>query len=83
MGESKTGILWRIGKIVLGISLLLLGLLGLFLPFLQGVLMIVVGLSVLSTELRWARRIRERVRDAWRARMDASENPGLEDAPDA
>ena len=42
--------LWRLGKITAGISLLVLGVIGLFLPFLQGILFLIMGLSLLSTE---------------------------------
>lgn len=41
----------------LGWCFLILGLLGLFLPFLQGILFILVGLYLLSTEYYWAERI--------------------------
>jgi len=37
-------------KITAGVLLLVLGIVGLFLPFLQGILFIVMGLSLLSTE---------------------------------
>ena len=40
----------RAGKITAGVLLLVLGVIGLFLPFLQGILFIVMGLSLLSTE---------------------------------
>ena len=42
--------LWKWGKIAAGIGLLALGVIGLFLPFLQGILFLVMGLSLLSTE---------------------------------
>ena len=46
----------RVGMIASGWSLLVLGSAGLFLPVLPGVLLLVVGLSILSMEYRWARR---------------------------
>ena len=46
-------------KIVAGISLLVLGVVGLFLPILQGVLFLFLGLAVLATENRHAREIVE------------------------
>lgn len=46
---------------VLGWTFLVLGVAGLFLPFLQGVLFILVGLFLLSREVAWARRLRARV----------------------
>jgi uncharacterized membrane protein YbaN (DUF454 family) len=42
--------LWRFGKITIGVLLLVLGVIGLFLPFLQGILFLIMGLSLLSTE---------------------------------
>ena len=64
---------WRAGKITLGVLLLVLGVVGLFLPFLQGILFLVMGLSLLSTESprakAWLRHLEERT--GWRKR-DAS-----------
>lgn len=48
--------------IVAGCIFVLLGLAGLFLPFLQGVLFLLVGLVLLSRELHWARRAMHRIR---------------------
>ncbi len=45
----------RAGKITVGVLLLGLGVIGLFLPFLQGVLFLVMGLTLLSTESRRAK----------------------------
>lgn len=39
----------------------MLGLVGLFLPFLQGVLLLLAGLSVLSSEYVWPRKILHRL----------------------
>jgi len=50
------------GRIVLGVAFLVLGVIGLFLPFLQGVLFIVVGLTVLSKESDRARSVLEWMR---------------------
>ena len=44
----------RIAIIVIGWIFLLLGVAGLFLPILQGVLFILIGLMILSTEYAWA-----------------------------
>ena len=44
----------RIAIIVIGWVFLLLGIAGLFLPILQGVLFILIGLMILSTEYVWA-----------------------------
>jgi uncharacterized membrane protein YbaN (DUF454 family) len=39
----------RIGLLIIGWSFVVLGILGLFLPFLQGILFILVGLAILSS----------------------------------
>jgi uncharacterized membrane protein YbaN (DUF454 family) len=46
----------RLAFIIAGWALLILGAVGLFLPILPGVLLIVVALSILSIEYKWARR---------------------------
>lgn len=46
-------------KLVLGWTLLVLGILGLLLPILQGILMIVGGLVILSSYYDWAYRLKE------------------------
>ncbi len=47
----------RWARIIGGFALLVLGVIGLFLPFLQGVAFIVLGLLLLSREYHWARRL--------------------------
>lgn len=54
--------LWRAVKIASGFTLLGLGVVGLFLPFLQGVLFMLVGLALLSSESRRLRGFLERLR---------------------
>tara|TARA_B100000949_G_scaffold222317_1_gene223804 strand:- start:925 stop:1137 length:213 start_codon:yes stop_codon:yes gene_type:complete len=60
---------FRIGAFVLSLLLILLGIVGLFLPFLQGFLLIALGLSVLSLVppgvAGWVKRLKERGRDMW------------------
>jgi uncharacterized membrane protein YbaN (DUF454 family) len=46
----------RLALIAAGWVLLLLGAVGLFLPILPGILLLIVGLSILSVEYEWARR---------------------------
>ncbi|HXA84249.1 MAG TPA: PGPGW domain-containing protein [Candidatus Dormibacteraeota bacterium] len=46
----------RLAFIVAGWGLLMLGAVGLFLPILPGILLLVVGLSILSVEHEFARR---------------------------
>lgn len=50
---------------ILGWIFLILGIAGLVLPFLQGILFIVIGLALLSREVEWARRLRGRVLDRY------------------
>lgn len=47
----------RLTKIVLGWFFLVLGVLGLFLPILQGALFLAIGLAILATEQVWAHRL--------------------------
>lgn len=47
----------RILGLMLGWGLVVLGFIGLFVPILQGILLILLGLWVLSRESLWARRI--------------------------
>jgi len=56
---------WRLGRILLGFALLGLGILGLFLPFLQGIAMIVAGLLLLAPEFQWARRLLDWAKRRW------------------
>jgi uncharacterized membrane protein YbaN (DUF454 family) len=44
----------------LGYSFLVLGVFGLFLPFLQGFLFILIGLIILARHAEWAHRLLER-----------------------
>ncbi len=53
----------RVVMTVLGYGFLVLGVLGLFLPILQGILFIVVGLLLLSRHSPWARRLLDRFRE--------------------
>ncbi|HEY1528864.1 MAG TPA: PGPGW domain-containing protein [Candidatus Angelobacter sp.] len=46
----------RLALIATGWALMLVGTAGLFLPVLPGVLLLIVGLSILSVEYAWARR---------------------------
>ncbi len=69
----------RIGLLLLGWFFVGLGVLGLFLPILQGVLFLMIGLLILSSRSevvkRWLRRLEERHphhherMERWRTRM--------------
>jgi len=52
----------RILLVLLGWGFILLGIAGLFLPILQGVLFLVIGLIILSTEYVWAHRLLHKLR---------------------
>ncbi len=53
----------RILTLIAGWSFILLGIVGLFLPILQGVLFLLVGLIILSSEYVWAHRLLSKLRD--------------------
>lgn len=52
----------RVLVLVLGWALILLGIIGLFVPILQGILFILLGLWVLSRESQWAHRSLSKMR---------------------
>jgi uncharacterized membrane protein YbaN (DUF454 family) len=53
---------WRMTKIVVGVGFLGLGFVGLFLPILQGVLFMFIGVAILSTESKRVRRLRDEIK---------------------
>ena len=53
----------RILVLIAGWAFILLGILGLFLPILQGVLFLLVGLIILSSEYVWAHHLLTKVRE--------------------
>lgn len=62
-----TGVVKRVAWIVAGWALVALGVAGLFLPFLQGIVLIALGLAVLSRHSVLVRRWIERARRAFPA----------------
>lgn len=55
----------RVKKIVLllmGWGFIVLGVIGLFLPILQGLLFLIVGLLILSSEYVWAHKVLQEIR---------------------
>lgn len=76
------GLAFRIGAFILGTVLILLGILGLFLPFLQGILLIALGLSVMSMVsprvAGWVDAMKARVTEYWRGRRQAKGQEGGE-----
>ena len=68
---------FRIGAWIIGVVLILLGIVGLFLPFLQGFLLIALGLSVLSLVSKRAARLLERLKSWFKGRRRNRDNvPG-------
>lgn len=59
----------KVALLVIGWTFVLLGLVGLFLPVLQGVLFLLVGLFILSSEYVWAHRLLSKVRNRFPALM--------------
>ncbi len=53
----------RIAIEVVGWLFIVLGIAGLFLPVLQGILFLLIGLFILSTQYEWAHRLLHRVRE--------------------
>lgn len=47
----------RLGLLALGWAFILVGIAGLFLPVIQGILCLLIGLFILSTEYIWAHRL--------------------------
>ncbi len=56
--------LWKkLIVLITGWAFLLLGIAGLFLPVLQGVLFIAIGLTILSTEYVWAHDLLQKLKE--------------------
>jgi len=75
---------WRVARLAVGGLLVVLGILGLFLPFLQGILFIFIGLSLLAPENRHARRLlrwlRERFPHRRKEAVESMRHGGTNDA---
>jgi uncharacterized membrane protein YbaN (DUF454 family) len=63
----------RVLLLVVGWAFILLGIAGLFLPILQGVLFILIGLTILSTQYAWARRWMTKLRNRFPKISDAAD----------
>ncbi len=75
-GNSKPpSMAWRIFRLVAGWTLLAVGVVGLFLPVLQGFLLIISGLALLSTESPWARRLLDRLKSLRKRRQESKRAP--------
>jgi uncharacterized membrane protein YbaN (DUF454 family) len=53
----------KIGILLVGWAFILFGVVGLFLPILQGMLFLLIGLVILSSEYVWAHRLLSKIRD--------------------
>ena len=71
--RGRFAIFWRVIRIGFGFLLLGAGVVGLFLPVLQGVLMILAGLALLGRDLPWARRLTDRMASWVRKRRSRRE----------
>lgn len=61
--------------LISGWSFVALGVAGLFLPILQGVLFLLIGVTILSTEYLWARKLLRKLRERFpflSARLDTA-----------
>jgi hypothetical protein len=52
----------KVVRLLLGWGFIFVGIVGLFLPFLQGVLFLIVGLALLSSEYVWADHLLQKIR---------------------
>jgi uncharacterized membrane protein YbaN (DUF454 family) len=80
LGEEGKRVLWRILRLTAGWSLIAVGVVGLFLPILQGFLFILSGLAILSTESPWARRLLDKLK-AWRKSLRNKKSEGVPPEP--
>ena len=64
----------RIGMLCLGWALIVLGIVGLFLPMLQGILFLLLGLYVLSHESKWASALLVKIRTRYPSLHDKFEH---------
>lgn len=63
----------RILILIIGWIFILVGIAGLFLPVIQGILCIVIGLLILSTEYVWAHRLLQKLKNRFPKIGHASE----------
>jgi hypothetical protein len=78
---AASGLVWRGLRLCAGWALLLLGIVGLFLPVLQGLLFIVSGLALLSADVQWARALLARISKWRRKRQDSTPPNGSASPP--
>ncbi len=63
----------RIVILIVGWTFILLGIAGLFLPILQGILFLLIGLIILSSEYVWAHRLLQKLKNRFPKIAHASE----------
>lgn len=73
--NGKRTLFWRIVRLSAGWALLVLGVIGLFLPILQGLIFIASGLALLSTDLPWAKNLLDRLSRWRKGRKGAQGHP--------
>lgn len=74
--RPRRGGVFRVLRIAVGFALLALGVVGLFLPVLQGVLLLLAGLAVLGRDLPWAKSLTDRLAGYLRRRRARSGGSG-------
>jgi hypothetical protein len=60
--------LWRIGRVIVGVVLIVIGILGCILPIIPGIPFLVAGVALIGIDHPLIRPFRERV-ERWRGRM--------------
>ena len=53
----------RVAMLVVGCAFILLGIAGLFLPVLQGILFLLIGLFILSSEYVWSHKLLHKIEE--------------------
>jgi hypothetical protein len=66
-GERPTPLLLKLSRMVVGTTLVVVGMAGLVLPILPGWLLIIAGLALLARDFFWARRLLDSVKRRWAA----------------
>jgi hypothetical protein len=64
-GGGQMGSIKRIGLLIVGWCFVVLGIIGLFLPILQGVLFILIGLGILSSRSKTIKRLLKRLQERY------------------
>lgn len=81
MSDRQVGRIRKIVDWVVGLTLIVIGVIGGFVPILQGWVFILAGLAVLASHSRWARALLEVVR-GWGRRAREKLRKGRADSTD-